>query len=165
MISKKPRKWSAFKGVLPTYQNVEDPERIELIQAVKDSIAGDKSVEIAKQYAFLKVEKDRLEDELKAINLQLEARNAVLVERLENDGTQSFKLETGENFYLSDEPYAQVRDKVRLNDWFSENGMDELRTVNWQTLSAIVKERLERGDQLPEGCEVFLKTKVVMRRS
>jgi hypothetical protein len=164
MAIKKPRKWAAFKGTLPIYQDAEDPERVELLNAIKDSIAGDSIVNIAENFSNLKKEKTKLEDELKAINLQLEARNTVLVERLENEGMQSLKLSSGENFYLSDEPYAQMKDKVRFNDWLLENDMDELRTIHWQTLNGLVKERLEVGEQIPEGVDVFMRTKVVMRR-
>ena len=160
----KKKKWEAFKGAFPTYQDTENPERIQIIQTIKEENSSKSKEELGREFSNLKFEKEKLEDELKAINLQLEARNSLLFEMFEASRISSLKLNTGETLYIKDEPYAQLVDKTRVNDWFIENEMDELRSVNWQTLNAVVKERLEKGETLPEGVEVYMKSQIVMRR-
>ena len=158
------KQWENFKGKLPEWQG-DDVDRIQQIQTIKTKLAEKTNPEIARLMKDLKFQKEELEAELSNIELQYEACQRLLSERLENDGTSSFRLDTGELFYIEDVPYAQIKDKTQSNIWFIENGMDELRSVNWQTLNAIVKERLKNGDSLPEGVDVYMKTTVKMRRN
>lgn len=160
----KPRVWEGFKGKLPKWEG-DEPEWIEKVRIEKEKLAGLSRSEIALIQKDLREEKDRLKAREKEVNILYEACQSTLVERLEAQGERSFTLTGGELFYLKDEPYTKVVDVNANNQWYVDNGMDEMRTVIWQTQNAIVKERLQNGLPIPEGTEVFLKTTVVMRKS
>lgn len=162
---KKPRKWESFKGTLPKFEGGE-PDYITKVNKLKEDLLEQftKTVDFADFIGKNIRRKEELEEELKEINLNIEAAQQILVDRFENDGMQSLRLSTGELFYLHEEPYSKVEDKALVNNWFEENNMGEMRTVNWQSLNAIVKERLEHSQPVPEGVSVFMKTVVKMRK-
>lgn len=164
MATKKGRRWSAFKGKLPTWQG-DDPSYLDKVSKKKEELASKPNPELAQEMRDFKYKKEELKEQLEIINLELEARQSLLAERFDADGTQAIKINTGENFFLSEEPYAKVVDKHALNQWFKENDMEDILSPVWTSLNALVKERLEAGQNLPPGVDVFMKTTVVMRRS
>jgi len=164
MAAKKKRKWEHFKGVLPQYREEDNPERQVLIDEIRSGLADKTNEEIAVLMRDAKYRKDELEAKVSAINLELDAYQ-ILVYRFENSTVQSLRLSTGELIYMKDEPYSKVVDKEANNIWIIENGMDELRSVQWGTLNSIVKQRMDNGESTPAGVEVYLKTQVVMRKS
>lgn len=159
----KPKKWESFKGKLPVFVEPDADRRAQILN-VKKSFSDMPNAELMLQMRDLKYEKKELEECLKGKQLILDSIVELLAERFENSGTQSTKIATGELFYLSDEPYTKVLDPKQTNEWVIQEGMDELRQVPWQTMNGIVKERLEKGEKLPPGVEVFMKTTVVMRK-
>lgn len=165
MASRKKRKWEDFKGKLPKYTGGEvdyivrvTNRKLELLEEFQ------KTVDFADYLKKNNLRKEELEKELSDVNLNLEATQQILAERFENEGTQSIRLSSGELFYLEEVPYTQVKDKHAVNNWFETNNMKEMFSVNWNSLNALVKERLQSGQPLPEGVDVFMKTTVKMRK-
>lgn len=164
VAAKKKRKWESYKGVLPQYHEDDSVERIQLIDGIRQTLADKTNEEIAVLMRDAKYEKEKLEEKISAIDLKLEAYQ-ILVSRFENSSVQSLRLNTGELVYMKDEPYTKVVDKGANNIWAIENGLDELRSIPWQTLNSIVKQHMEEGKSTPAGVEVYLKSQVVMRKS
>jgi phage host-nuclease inhibitor protein Gam len=156
-------KYSKYKDTMTRFQ--QEPSWQEEIDKHKKELATQKNADIASRYSELKDQKKELEEKIKAMNAELEACSQILVDRLETDGTSSFKLTNGTSFFIKDDPYSSVQDKPALYKYLKENGMEDLFSVNYQTLSAIMKERLENGEELLPGVAVYMKTSIQRRTS
>lgn len=161
-MATKKKKWEGLKGNLPKWQG-DDIDYIQKVQGVKTVLSEKSNKELTEILFTTKSQIEELKEQLSDANLTYDASQRLLAERFEADGTTSIKNELG-TFYIQDEPYSQVVDKEAINIWIIQNGMDELRQPPWQTLNAIVKQRLENGEPVPPGVDVYMKTKVVMRR-
>jgi hypothetical protein len=159
----KPKRWAGLKGTLPKWEG-GDKSFIEKVNGERFHLANKKNVEVAAILRDLKERKAKLEEEESKLNVQIEACSSELADRFEVEDMQSLKMQSGETFSLEDVPYAVITDKGEVNKWFIENNMDEMRTVQWTSLNALVKELLESGKPLPSGVDVFLKSTVKMRK-
>jgi hypothetical protein len=164
MATKTKKKWKHYRGKLPQYIDEKYVDRIDVISAKREELANKTNEELQIMFRDKKYEKDQLEADLAIINLELEVFQ-MLVPRFEASSVQSSRLNTGELFYLKDEPHVKVVNKEENNNWAIQNGLDELRTIPWQTLNSLTKQRMENGESTPKGIEIYLKTQVVMRKS
>lgn len=73
----------------------------------------------------------------------------------------ALRLETGDTFRVQPEPYGQVMNKEEFRRWCVENGYERQLQLWPSIMNAVCKERLLEGKPLPDGCDVFLKTKIV----
>jgi hypothetical protein len=121
------------------------------------------NAELADLYNVTRDKKDDLHEQERKLNTTLEAISQLLVDRLETDGLTSFKTEDGTTMYIKDEPYCSAQDKASLLQWVKEQGMEELLSIHYQTLSGLVKTRLENGEELPPGVAVFMKSSIQRR--
>ena len=128
---------------------------------------------LADELRELKETKKRLEDELKAVGLEIERVDVVLVQRMADTETQNF-TRNGTMFCLTSTTRASVVSgrKDELFDALREAGFGDLvyETVNANSLSAFVKEQTtENGDALPQWLDglvtVFEKTTVSVRKA
>lgn len=127
---------------------------------------------LADRLQSLKEHKKELQDELKAVNAELEEVEQQLAELMINEEMQNF-TRNGQTFYLNTRIYANaIADrKEELFAWLKENGYGDLvyETVNANSLAAFVREQLEEADKFPEGLaelvNVFEKTTVGMRKA
>ena len=160
----KPKRWENFKGKLPEWQNNDKPDYQEKVNVLKNDLAGIDTIEIAKKFSDLKAEKEEIEKQEYQVNLELEACNQILVERFNaQGGLRGLKLED-RSFGTKTEPYTKIEDSRAINQFLRDNDMDELRTVNWQTLNGLAKERLENGEPEIPGTKVYMRETVVMRK-
>jgi hypothetical protein len=159
----KPKKWAGLKGKFPKWQG-DDKSFIEKVSNERKHLATKKNVEIATIFRDLKERKNRLEEEEKKLNILIEACSSELADRFEAEETQSLKMQSGETFSLEEVPYAVITNREEANIWFIEQGMDEMRSVPWTSLNAVVKERLEASQPLPAGVDVYFKSTVKMRK-
>lgn len=120
---------------------------------VPDRAAWFKAMVVAKQI------KDLAEDIEKVVNLRLEALDQILVDNLEGEDESKIVNSLG-TFSLVDSPYPKVADKPAFLGWVRETDQEEILSVNYQTMAAIVKAKIEKGEELPAGVEVFIKTTV-----
>lgn len=169
-------KWSFLKGKLkPVPVEVKFDEGAsyqEKVDKVKEKFAGSDLADLANTYNEL----CEVEAEIKAaeseMNVHFEAVSQLLITRLEDQGLSSFKLPTGENFFLKEEPRTTVKDKTAVREWCENNGLKEILAPAWQTLNAMVKGILEdpidpatnQPRPLPDGIEVFMNTTVQRRQ-
>ena len=117
--------------------------------------------------------KKRLEDELKAVGLEIDRVDASLAQRMADTETQNF-TRNGTMFCLTSTTRASATAgrKEELFEALREAGYGDLvyETVNANSLSAFVKEQTtENGDTLPHWLEelvtVFEKTTVGVRKA
>lgn len=127
---------------------------------------------LADRLVELRERKGRLQDELKAVNAEIENVDHRLAEAMTLEELQSFSRD-GRLFYLKTETYVSptAGARPRLIEWLKENGFGDIvqETVHHRTLSATVREMLDEDDELPDGLEqlvnVFEKTTVGLRRA
>lgn len=103
--------------------------------------------------------KDLAEDLDKVANLRIEACNQLLVDNLEGEDESKVVNGLG-TFSIIDSPYPSVKDRAAFLNWISETDQEELLTVNYQTMAALVKDKITKGEELPAGVEVFVKTSI-----
>ena len=121
----------------------------------------------------LKETKKRLEDELKAVGLEIDRVDAALAQRMADTETQNF-TRNGTMFCLTNTTRASATAgrKDELFEALRTAGYGDLvyETVNANSLSAFVKEQTtENGDSLPQWLDglvtVFEKTTVGVRKA
>ena len=128
--------------------------------------------ELADRLLDLRERKEKLSEQLKALNAEIEEVDRQLSELMLAEEIQSF-VRSGRMFYLRTETYASaVSDrKAELIEWLKEHGLGDIvqETVHSRTLSATIKELMEESDELPDGLEGLIniheKTTVGLRRA
>ena len=128
---------------------------------------------LADELRELKETKKRLEDELKAVGLEIDRVDVILAQRMADTETQNF-TRNGTMFCLTSTTRASAT-AGRKEELFSAlrgAGFGDLvyETVNANSLSAFVKEQTtENGDALPQWLDglvtVFEKTTVGVRKA
>lgn len=108
--------------------------------------------------------KDEIEAQLKACNTRREALNQLLLADLEDEGSTTIKNTYG-TFFIQDEPYSKVEDKVAYLAWIKDQGLDALLNVPWQSTNAQAKDALQKGENPPPGLKIFIKSTVRRRNA
>lgn len=106
-----------------------------------------------------KMIKDLAEDLDSIANLRIEACCQLLIDNLEGEDESKVVNSLG-TFSIQDSPYPSVKDRTSFLTWISETDQEELLTVNYQTMAALVKDKLTKGEELPPGVEVFVKSTI-----
>ena len=128
---------------------------------------------LADELRELKETKKRMEDELKAVGLEIDRVDADLAQRMADAETQNF-TRNGTMFCLTNTSRASATAgrKDELFEALRAAGYGDLvyETVNANSLSAFVKEQsTENGDTLPQWLDglvtVFEKTTVGVRKA
>ena len=160
-------RWSELKKTLPPAP--ADVAYQARVDAVKAALIEKPLMELASTYDQVRAEKEIAEKAIGEMNVQLEALTQLLVERLEDLGLTSIKLETGGSFLVTDTPHASVKDKQRCREWFEAHDQRELLNPHPSTLNALIKSRLEAGED-PDavaaemGVSIFMKTGLTRRK-
>jgi hypothetical protein len=149
-------KWDTIRGVLPTLD--ESAERGEVFGAALESYRGLAIDVITAQINDLREKKDALNAELSEIQLLLDAGERALDEALEASNLP-FVGSNGYRWARGVEPYPKVEDKQALRAW-AEVEMPDALSLQFNTLKATVKDRLEKGEALPDGVSVWAKNTI-----
>lgn len=127
--------------------------------------------ELARELSQLKSAKDKIEDELSAINKRIEilARQEI-PEAMDEAGVQNVKFEGIGKIYLKGDVFASIPAESRdaAYEWLELTGRGSLikPTVNSSSLKAAVKEWLTQGEEIPEELiKVTPYTQAVLTRS
>lgn len=129
--------------------------------------------ELSDQLRAYREQKKELEDCVKALNAEIDALDAKLVQAMIDQETQSFNR-AGKLFYIKTVTRASAKagEQERLYQWLKDNGYGDLvkETVNAQTLTGFAKELLDdNNDQLPEVLadmvNIYEKQTVAMRKA
>lgn len=121
-------------------------------------------VVFAQMWRELRRLKDLMEDWESDVNLLLEAYAQLIVDQYEVEGSETIKLSGGDSVSVQDEPVASVTDRDALREWAINNDLGRSLNLPWQTLNAIVKERLLKGLPEPPGVKAEARSKCVFRR-
>jgi hypothetical protein len=161
-------KWSKFRDKLPAFENESSfqekvNEAKEFILAGADTPEGANVNRLARLFSERYAAKKGFEEIIAEHNIQLEALSQLLVERLEESDTQKVELSSGATIYLQDTPYPGIEDETKFYAWLHKEKLDDLLTLNHQTLKGIVSERLQQGKPLPSGTKCYLKTQARVR--
>lgn len=127
--------------------------------------------ELARELSNLKTQKDRIEEDLSAINKRIEilARQEI-PEAMDEAGVQNVKFEGIGKIYLKGDVFASIPAESRdaAYEWLELTGRGSLikPTVNSSSLKAAVKEWISQGDEIPEDLiKVTPYTQAVLTRS
>lgn len=164
-----PGKYSSFKGQLTKFSG--EPEYQDRVNKKKEEIQGaiiaqgktPNPTNFGATLVEARLEKQRLEDLVKAQNLIIEAMNQTLVELLESENYSSLKLNNGVSLSIKDDVYCTVVNKKQFYDWIEETGQQDLLTVNYQTMSSITKSNLIAGEPIPPGIGTYFKQSISVR--
>jgi hypothetical protein len=156
-----PGKWSKLKGKIPKFEI--DSSWQEKVDESKKAYIGLDSTELTREFARRRAMKKTLEGHISLENTELEAISQILINDLEGSEIQKIGLTTGETGYIQDEPYSSVEDKKKLMAWVKKKKLQDLLTLNWQTLNGMVKNLLVDGKPAPPGVKVSMKTSFRLR--
>lgn len=120
--------------------------------------------QLSLNYKSLRAEKDALEEKVKDINIKLAAHENALVQWLETAGLTQMKNDNGDTFFIKDTPYTAVEDREKWMTYIHETRQEELLSVHYATMNAIVSDRLKNGQPVPPGLKVYIKSGITMRR-
>lgn len=159
-----PGKWSKYKATLP--KAPVDSSFLEKVNASKAEFRqqiGDNINLLGEEYDSIRAKKETLEEEIKELNVKIEALVQMVVERCESEGLTMVRLNSGTSLSLKDDPYSQVVDKDAFLDWIKKTNREALLSVHYQTMNSLVKEFLEEGQDPPPGIKVYIKTGLTRR--
>jgi len=142
-----------------------DPSFQEKVDVKKREIGGPYTPgSLAILYREARKKKDQLDDQVHEVNITVAAVEQLLWDAYEASGISSIKLDDGASVSVQTEPAASVKDHDALRAWAVANGYERSLTMPWQTVNAVAKERLLAGEPSPDGVELAVRTKTVLRK-
>jgi len=144
----------------PTYQG-----RINVRMAELKEERNWTASNLALQYQQLRLEKKEIKEDLSKKDFELESISQMLIEKYEEEDTSSIKLKDGGTVRVQPEPYSTVAEKESFRVWCIENGYERELRLMPQTVNAVVKEHLQKGDPEPPGVKVYIKNKIILGKA
>jgi hypothetical protein len=164
-------KWDYLRSKYPKVP--VDADYQQKVDAILDTVAEGYNLklrdlpdaDLKNVYVEKRAELDGLNAQVKTLTLEIEAITRLMVEHMEEEGQSNITFEDGISIGHSVEPYPFVEDQSKLLQWVKDNKMEAMLTLNYQTMSSLVKERLEGkvNEPLPDGVNVFMKDKLSCR--
>lgn len=170
-MAKKPGKWAHLKDVypkMPADLDYTDKVRAAMKTIIRDEdgglpVEGWDEIELANALDAARDRKAKAEDAASFQEMLIYGITKILVDRFEEDNKTSVSFKDGSSLGISVDVYPFVQDKTLLRAWIVEQKMEDMLQLNFQTMSSMVKERLEAGEVLPPGVDVYLKDKLSRR--
>jgi hypothetical protein len=164
-----PGKYSKFKNAMTKVQ--QEPEYQQRVNRMKDEIKAEllsvgQTISIANigmVHVRARAEKARLEQLVKDQQLIIEATQQELVDIMESNDFTTVKIGVGVSVTIKDDIYCTVKDKPTFMRWIAENDMEDLLSVNYQTMAAMTKTRIQEGQPIPEGIDTYFKQSIMVR--
>jgi hypothetical protein len=140
--------------------------QVASILALGKQQVGDKrsAAAFASAYAATRTVVDTLGDLKSAAQLLQDAYERLMVEKMEEEGVASLRLESGASVSTYMEPYSKIVDREAFRNWCIDNGYEPQMQLLWMTTNAIAKERTLAGEAPPDGVEVTAKVMVRLNR-
>lgn len=113
-------------------------------------------MEYAEEFAALTKEKREAEAAIKPLSERLHELERLMLASHEASGIgSSVKLASGGTIIVAEKTGVKKTDEAALVAWLDANGMADFakRSVNTNSLGALVRERLEKFEAVPDGCE------------
>lgn len=116
--------------------------------------------EILERYKALTLQRRDLMEQAGQLQKELDAMEPELERLAIEMGLSSFPLESGGRIQLSDKTSVRTTDKAALRQAVIEAGLEDILSVNANTLASVVRERAEQG--LPPLAGVEMKPYTVV---
>ena len=157
------KKWEGLRKTSKRFDGNSTDRRTELNDR-KDVYRHLDLKGLVEVYDIQRELKDKDEAKLKKTQLELDSIEELLLELMENQELESVSSSSGSTFSRSPSPYPIVKNKDALLAWLKHADLNELLSLNYQTLRGMVSERILEGESLPDGVELFHKETVRRRK-
>jgi hypothetical protein len=154
-------KWSSLREILE--KAPEDPTNRDKINLVKANLADDLAT-LGNEYRSVRDLKDDIKEFLSDVEVEIQAYTEKIVATLEENQLKQIRLNDGTSITIKDDVYTQVVDKPKWFRFIKENGLISLLSVHYQTMNGLVKERFEKGENVPDGLKATIKSGLLLRR-
>lgn len=160
-------KWIGLKGKYdkpPVDQSYREKQDEYLATPLEDGLSPSQLDDfgVAKLYNEAKLAKAAAESVARSYELKKDALARLMADRFEEDDKTSTSFTNGGSMRITPDVFPTVSDPDKLRAWIKANGMESVLTLNFQTMTAMVKERLTGGKSLPDGVDVYLKDKLTL---
>jgi hypothetical protein len=125
--------------------------------------------ELVGELKSLKDDKKDYEDKVKTINKRIsELEEQIIPKFMEAQELRKVVFDNLGTIYLTPQVRANVKvaNRFTVHQWFKDNGFSDLvkETIFAKSLQSWVKERLENGEDIPEGIDKSLSMVARLRR-
>lgn len=113
-------------------------------------------------------EKEEREQDIKDLNVTLEALDQLIREKLGEQDLRSVTDERGHSYTVKIEPYVSIKDKIAFEKFMAEHPqLDYLWAIQPKSLAGYVKDLLDQGRdaEVPPSVSIFLKSSIQLKRS
>jgi hypothetical protein len=160
-MAKKKSEWGWLRGKYPDLPL--DPTYDEAVSAARTKYIGYTAEMLATEINVQEVEKDKIEQKLSGVNLEITALERLMLERFDATGVESITV-GGHSFKPQVSPYPFIADPVAMRAWYEEH-MPERLNVAWQSVKGDIAAALRGEGDIPEGVEVKTSTVISRRKS
>lgn len=111
----------------------------------------------------LKDNKDRKNEELKAINAEIEQCERRIIEQMELDGLDTLSIRGVGTAFVTTKDYPQVTDMEAFVKWCYENNRTDM--IQKRVSSTAYNQYVQTENIMPDGTDVFQKSTLNFRRN
>lgn len=111
----------------------------------------------------LKDQKDKKQEELKAINAEIEIQERNLIEKLELDGLDTVSIRGVGTAFVTVKDYPQVTDMESFVKWCYENNRIDM--IQKRISSTAYNQYVKDENIMPDGTSVYQKSTLNFRRN
>ena len=111
----------------------------------------------------LKEQKEKKNEEIKAINSSITQVENMLISELQTDGLDTIKVSGIGTVYITTTDYPQVTDMDSFVKWCAENNRADM--IQKRVSSTAFKQYLEEFNEYPDGVDSYVKETVNLRRN
>jgi len=111
----------------------------------------------------LKDNKDRKNEELKAINAEIEQCERRIIEQMELDGLDTLSIRGIGTAFITTKDYPQVTDMEAFVKWCYENNRTDM--IQKRVSSTAYNQYVQAENIMPDGTDVFQKSTLNFRRN
>lgn len=130
-------KYASLRGKIP--EQPEPPsEKQQKIAEVQARYTDRSFLNLTAEFNRLQTTSDAAADNLKAINLELEAVERLIQEQLDAEGADSIRM-NGYTWSGSCTPYPSAEDPAAIITYFKENGLEDQLTLKATELASRLK--------------------------
>lgn len=144
------------------------PDRREELEVRKARWKGLTQSQLLEGIKLTKESKKEHEQQLKDINLELDAICEAAHELFEEWDLDLIKNEHG-RLTVGHDLCASVNNRDLAIEWLKQVGLQEIlkEDFNWQTINSLLKQRVKEGESLPdeEAIKMYMKAKINFRQS
>ena len=111
----------------------------------------------------LKEQKEKKNEEIKAINSSITHVENMLMSELQTDGLDTIKVSGIGTVYITTTDYPQVTDMDSFVKWCAENNRADM--IQKRVSSTAFKQYVEEFNEYPDGVDSYVKETVNLRRN